>query len=241
MKNFSAFIGYDSRHPVAYAVTVRSLINQTHGMDLPITPILLPDLQGKGLYDRPMMQKDGQLFDVISDAPMSTEFAISRFFIPYLANYQGWSLFTDSDFLFRKPLDELFEQADDTKAVMCVQHEYEPPETTKMDGQLQTLYRRKNWSSMMLINNEHPKNRVIEPKLLNALPGRDLHAFSWLEDDDIGALDVRWNWLEGHSDPGIDPAAVHYTRGTPDMEGYEDAPFSDEWCAVADTVNICHP
>lgn len=239
MKNFSAFIGYDSRQPLAYAVAIRSLKNQTAGMDLPITPILLPDLQGKGLYDREMVKRDGQMFDVISSAPMSTEFAISRFFIPYLANYKGWSLFTDSDFLFRKPLDELFAQADDSKAIMCVQHEYEPPETVKMDGQLQTLYRRKNWSSMMLINNEHPKNRVLEPKLLNALPGRDFHAFSWLEDDDIGALDVRWNWLEGHSDQDIDPAVVHFTRGTPNMPGYETTPFADEWRAVADTINMC--
>lgn len=239
MKNFSAFIGYDTRQPLPYAVTVRSLINQTPNINFSITPILLPDLQGKNIYDRNMTKKNGQMHDEISGAPMATEFAISRFFIPFLANYKGWSLFTDSDFLFRKPLDDLFAKIDDSKAIMCVKHNYTPPEGIKMDGQLQTLYRRKNWSSMMLINNAHPKNKVLEPKLLNAVPGRDLHAFTWLDDSDIGTLDAEWNWLEGHSDAAIDPKIVHFTNGTPDMKGYENAEYADEWRDVAKTINLC--
>ena len=34
---------------------------------------------------------------------------------------------------------ELFEQADDKYAVMCVQHDYKVTESTKMDGQKQTI------------------------------------------------------------------------------------------------------
>lgn len=233
----NAYIGFDPRWPMAFAVTIRSLFEKS-SIAFPIHPILLPQLQGLNIYDRPMHVRDGQLFDNISDAPMATEFAISRFFIPHLSGYKGWSLFCDSDFLFRTDVAELFALADDKYAVMCVKHEYEPLEDTKMDGQLQTLYKRKNWSSLMLINNAHPKNKVLEPQLLNKLPGRDLHAFNWLEDDEIGELSPRWNWLEGHSDKALDPHAVHFTRGTPDIKGYENAPFADEWRGVAETINL---
>jgi len=235
----NAYVGYDNRQPLAYAITVRSLLNHSDLFPHQITPILLPHLQGTGEYNRPMNKKDGQMFDEISEAPMATEFAISRFFIPWLNGYEGWTLFCDSDFLFRSDVAKLFEQIDETKAVMCVKHKHCPTKAKKMDGQLQTLYKRKNWSSMMLINNEHPKNAVLEPSLLNALPGRDLHAFDWLDDEDIGEIGPEWNWLVGHSDTAIDPCAVHFTNGTPDMPGYEDSAHAGEWNAVAKTINLC--
>lgn len=238
MKNFSAYIGFDRRFPLAYAVTVRSLMDNTN-LKFPVTPLVLPHLQALGVYDRPMSAKDGQMFDDISGAPMATEFAISRFFIPFLSNYTGYSLFCDSDFLWRSDIQELLEQVDTQKAITCVHHNHCPVTASKMDGQMQTLYKRKNWSSMMIINNEHPSNRILEPGLLNALPGRDFHALGWLDDSQIGAVDASWNWLAGHSDPDIDPDAVHFTDGTPDMPGYKTAPYADEWRAAAQKINIC--
>ena len=41
-----------------------------------------------------------------------------------LANYEGWALFCDSDIVFLRDVKELFDQADDKYAVMCVQHDY---------------------------------------------------------------------------------------------------------------------
>lgn len=234
----SAFIGYDSRFPLAFAVTIKSLMEHST-IGIPIHPLLLPQLQGMGIYNRPMAKNNGNIYDKISNAPMATEFAISRFFVPYLAQYKGWSLFCDSDFLFFEDVANLFQECDEKYAVMCVKHEYEPNEATKMDGQLQTLYKRKNWSSLMLINNAHPKNRILEPRLLNSVAGRDLHAFNWLEDNEIGELDVRWNWLEGHSSDTIDPHAVHFTRGTPDMPGYNQVDYANEWQEIAETITMC--
>jgi hypothetical protein len=98
-----------------------------------------------------------------------------------------------------------------------------------MDGQIQTRYARKNWSSVMVLNCDHPANQALTTDLVNSATGRYLHGFNWLCDDQIGALDPKWNWLVGHSDPAIDPAIVHFTDGTPDMVGYEDQPFADEW------------
>lgn len=234
---FNVMIGYETRLPLQYMVAARSLAEKvSHAVN--ISPILLPDLIAQGLYYRPMSKVNGNLSDHISGAPMSTEFAISRFFIPLLNKYQGWTLFCDSDFLFRDDVLKLMELAHPKYAVMCVKHQYEPIEATKMDGQAQTRYRRKNWSSLMLINNAHPMNKQLNLQKLNASPGRDLHAFDWLMDEEIGALPEEWNWLEGHSSGDIDPKAVHFTRGTPDMDGHADVPYADEWQKLAAEMSI---
>jgi hypothetical protein len=125
---------------------------------------------------------------------------------------------------------DLFAMADPSKAVMCVQHpNYVPAETTKMDGQMQTLYARKNWSSVVLFNGSHPSNRALTLDLINTVPGRDLHRFCWLKDEEIGALPLEWNWLAGVSEIIDDPKLVHFTLGTPNMPGYDDGVYADEW------------
>ena len=68
--------------------------------------------------------------------------------------------------------------------------------------------------------------------LINTWTGRQLHGFGWLTDDLIGKLPPEWNWLEGHSSMELNPKAVHFTRGTPDMPGYENVPYADEWRAI---------
>jgi hypothetical protein len=98
-----------------------------------------------------------------------------------------------------------------------------------MDGQLQTRYARKNWSSFCIFNCDHPANKKLTLEAINTLPGRDLHAFCWLGDEEIGELDASWNFLVGDTDPKISPDVIHFTCGTPDMPGYENVPFADEW------------
>ena len=61
-------------------------------------------------------------------------------------------MFVDCDFLYLAKVKELKDLIDDKYAIMCVQHDYTPKETTKMDGAVQTVYPRKNWSSMVLYN-----------------------------------------------------------------------------------------
>jgi hypothetical protein len=224
----SVFIGYDPRFQTAYDVAEKSL-REKCAAGVKVLPIVLSRLKSRGLYNRPTSIKDGQLYDEISAAPMSTEFAISRFMAPFLSGYQGWALFCDSDFLFRSDIADVFARADEKYAVMCVRHDYRPREGLKMDGQAQTRYPRKNWSSFMLFNNAHPANRLLTLDRINTLPGRDLHRFCWLKDEEIGGLPHSWNWLEGHSGPEIVPDAVHFTRGTPDIPGYEDVLYADEW------------
>ena len=55
--------------------------------------------------------------------------------------------------------------------------------------------------------------------MVNTLPGRDLHRFCWLEDDEIGELPPEWNHLVG-IDPDTKaarPALLHYTLGTAEV------------------------
>ena len=233
----SVYIGFDPREIDAFLVARQSLKSRATG---PISVYGLDQrpLIRKGLYWRETRVRDGLMWDTISDAPMSTEFAISRFLVPHLARERrlvdnaGWALFIDADVMVRGNISRLFDLADETKAVMCVKHDFRPPEGVKMDGQAQTQYARKNWSSVMLINCNHPSNEKLTVEMVNELPGRDLHRFCWLEDEEIGSLPVTWNWLVGHSDPGVmGPQLVHYTDGIPRMPGYMDAPFAEEWYA----------
>jgi hypothetical protein len=223
----SIHIGYDGREAEAFAVCRHSI--QRHSPNIPIHAIELDEMRVNGMYWRPTSRKDGKLWDDISEAPMSTEFAISRFLTPILAR-EGWALFIDCDMLARTDLNRLFDLADDRYAVMCVQHpNYLPPEAVKMDGQLQTLYLRKNWSSACLYNVNHPSNKALTVAMINTLPGRDLHRFAWLKDHEIGDLPMSWNWLVGVSDSEIEPDLVHWTAGGPWFENYRNVPYADEW------------
>ena len=229
MKKLSIWIGYDPREAAAFAVA-RASIRRHATIPIPIHGLVLDDLRAKGLYTRPHEQRGCQLWDVISDAPCATEFSNSRFLVPHLAG-SGWAVFMDCDMLVRANIRELFDLCDPAKAVMVVKHNHQPPEGVKMDGQMQTRYARKNWSSVIAFNASHPANQALTVEMINSLPGRDLHRFCWLEDDLIGDLPVEWNWLAGHSDQSINPKIVHHTEGSPCLPGYEDAPYADEWRA----------
>jgi hypothetical protein len=224
-KQCSIWVGFDSRQQLAYDVCLHSMRAPP---GIPVRGLYLQELRMVGLYTRPTEQRGGQLWDVISDAPMSTEFAISRFLVPHLAR-TGWAAFMDCDMLVRGHIGDLFLQGNEDKAVMVVKHDHKPLADTKMDGQMQTLYKRKNWSSMMLFNCDHPSNRKLTVDMINTLPGRDLHRFCWLRDDEIGSLDHCWNYLVGHTPESVDPEIVHFTDGGPWMEGYESVPYAEEW------------
>ena len=223
------FIGFDPRpaEVQCYAVA-RSSIRRRSSTPVWTTGLVLSDLRQRGLYTRPTEVRDGRLFDVISNKPMSTEFAISRFLVPELCEH-GWALFVDADVMARADLYELYREADPSKAVMVVKHDYTPSGTMKMDGQVQLPYERKNWSSVMLFNCDHPANRMLKAKYVNEMPGLWLHQFKWLLNDEIGALDPKWNHLVGEKEANPNAAIVHFTLGSPSLPGYEDCEFAQEW------------
>lgn len=228
----SVWLGYDPREAEAFAVAKHSI--HRHSPGLTVRGICLDAMRSQGLYWRPTLRKPTptpgvwQLWDKISEAPMSTEFAISRFLTPTLAK-AGWALFADCDVLARADLNDIFALADPKYAVMCVQHDYVPQGTIKMDGQQQTQYARKNWSSVVLFNCDHPANARLTVRLINDVPGRDLHRFCWLSDREIGELPQEFNHLVGVSNGDKQPKVCHFTNGGPWHEGYEFVPYAKEW------------
>jgi hypothetical protein len=71
-------------------------------------------------------------------------------------------MFCDSDFIFPHDLSKLFDycRGYPDKALMTVQFDWQPEEgAVKMDGRQQSQYSRKLWSSLMMINMNHPVQR----------------------------------------------------------------------------------
>lgn len=221
------FMGYDERERLAYQVAEHSLSKVS---SLRATPLKLDRLADSGLLRR-AMDRRGQMYDIPSNAPCATEFAASRFLTPMLAQ-TGWALFCDSDVVFFADPSELLDIADPSKAVMVVKHNNGHHEGTKMDGQVQTVYSRKNWSSVCLFNCDHPANRRLTLQDVNERPGRDLHAFMWLNDVEIGELPLAWNWLCGVS-PDIDsPKIAHLTLGGPWLPDWGGSDYDHIWTSA---------
>lgn len=227
MMRHAFYIGFDPREAAAFAVAKYSL-NRHLITPVPVRGLVLSELRAKGLYTRPTSVREGRLWDDISGAAMSTEFACSRFLVRQLAK-TGWAIFMDCDVLIRSNMERLFKVLDPTKAVMVVKHNFQPPACLKMDHQIQSQYSRKLWSAFMAINCDHSANQALTLELVNTAPGRDLHRFGWLEDKDIGELDMSWNWVPGVSDPDIEPDCVHWSEGGPWFQEYTDVPYADEW------------
>jgi hypothetical protein len=217
---FRIFIGWNKREPNVYEVAKFSLERRT-SIPVAVAAIKLDELRARGLYWREQ------------DPLASTEFTYSRFLTPALAGFSGWVLYCDCDFLWLSDIAGLVASTRTSKAVYCVQHDYRPTETMKMDGAVQTVFPRKNWSSLMLFNCGHPSVRTLTPECVNRESGAYLHRMQWAADDDIGALPVEWNWLEGwNRKPAVGtPKAVHFTRGGPWLPNWQHVDYAGLWLA----------
>lgn len=206
------FIGWDSREPVGYHVCAHSILTRASG------PVSIIPLVRQGL---PMLTRT-------RNAMESTEFAFSRFLVPYLSNYEGISVFMDSDMLVRGDMFDLFTPGLlHGRAVAVCQHDYTPKQTTKMDGKQQTVYPRKNWSSFMIFNNR--KCQALTPEYVNSATGLQLHRFQWTTDERVGSLPLEWNWLVGEYEKNPDARILHYTNGLPCFLDYQDCDHADLW------------
>ena len=213
------YVGWDSREDIAYQVCEHSIKRRAQQNNINVSPLKQNTLREQKLYWREQ------------DKLSSTEFTITRFLVPHLNKFAGWAVFCDCDMVWRCNPNELFDQVDDSKAVMVVKHEYDVAQGTKMDGQAQLPYPRKNWSSMILWNCGHPKNKALDLQTVNTASPSFLHRFEWLDDTDIGTLNHSWNWLVGWYDVEHDgdPKIIHYTEGGPWFEETRDCEFGHIW------------
>jgi lipopolysaccharide biosynthesis glycosyltransferase len=145
------FIGYDHVESVAWHTMAASIYRQS-SRPVAIVPINLANL--KGIFNRPR------------DPKQSNEFSFSRFLVPYLCNYEGKGIFFDCDQMLRTDIAKIFSVMDEQpdKAVYVVKHTYEPRNDLKYLNTVQYKYPRKNWSSVVLWNCEHTKNKIVTRK-----------------------------------------------------------------------------
>ena len=215
------YIGYDPRESVAFYTLAHSISRRS---SVPISIAPLAQSQLKGIYRRGRGPTE------------STEFSMTRFLVPHLSEYRGWSIFMDCDMLCRADIRQLFEeterQAD--KAVLVCKHDYVPKTARKFLDQVQTKYVRKNWSSLMLFNNERCRSLTLD--YVNTASGLELHRFSWMNDAAIGELPLEWNWLVGEYDYNPRAKIVHFTIGGPYFEAYRNCDYAGEWFAEFESM-----
>lgn len=222
------FVGYDSREDVAFH-TLKHSIERHASVPVSIRPIKLGEVQERGLYTRQRGPTE------------STEFSLTRFLVPALSGYSGWSVFMDCDMLCRADIAGLAAemQRQPDKALLVCQHDYTPSPERKFLNQIQTIYPRKNWSSVMVMNNE--RCRGLTAEYVNNASGLELHRFNWLADEAIGSIPLEWNWLVTEYTFNPDAGIAHFTRGGPWFEPYRDCDYADEWRRERDSMQAATP
>lgn len=106
---FNVAIGWDKAEIAAYHVCAHSIIRNASD------PVSILPLNKRHLN-----------WFTNNDNKASTEFAFSRFLVPYLYNYEGYTLFMDSDMLVRNDIYKLLDLVDPEMAVSVVKHQYSP-------------------------------------------------------------------------------------------------------------------
>ena len=179
------FIGFDPRQPVAFNVCAHSIWENA---SKPVEIVRLDLLKIPGFSRRGL-----------------TEFTYSRFLVPYLSEFEGHSLFLDSDILVRGDVCEL-RHGDLRPQVSMVQHEKRKFENP----------------SVMLFNNALCKQLTME-----YVGTERMYDMAWVAHP--GMLDPEWNHLVGYDRPNPDAKIVHFTMGIPVWKETIKSEFAQEW------------
>lgn len=210
------YIGWDPREVKAWHLLSHSILEHT-SEPVSFIPLHQKTLRQSGIYWRS------------KDQFASTEFSLTRFLVPYLSGFKGYSIFMDCDMLCQGDLAELITlaQSDSSKACWVVKHHYTPTTSSKMDGCQQTMYPKKNWSSLMVFNNS--LCTTLYPDYVNAVHPSELHQLKWVMNDQIGEIDPTWNWLVGEYAENPQAKLLHYTLGGPWFQSYTPSSEMTQW------------
>jgi hypothetical protein len=236
------FIGYDPKEDLCAKIlahTIRKYSN--HRKDFVIIPLIYNQLYANEYTSRKL------------DKRGSTEFSMTRFLsvpitrlhMPYPESIENkhkdllerYALFLDCDMMFTESVWNLLESADLSKPVSVCKHDYSSSSRYKMHGTPQENYPRKNWSSVTLWNCLHDKTKQMTFKLADTKDPAYLHRFQGFDDNDIGELPLKWNYLVDEPMDrdyyGLEkdelPSNIHHTLGSPVFRLYQDSEYSDLW------------
>jgi len=235
-KPLNIYIGVDKTHNNVEGITKKSIENSifksySHGGGTEIfrfePEIKYLDVDKIAEYTRPY-------------ANQSTWFTYSRFLIPYLENYEGFSMFLDDDIFFtRNPLT-MFYFLNPDDAVACIQYPHYEHDDTKFDGEVNIDYPCKLWSSLMFFNNGHEDCKKLTPEAVNTWTGKQLHQFEWT--DKLSKIPERFIFTEGYDniEEKWDYSGIHYTRGGPWIDTMDTSHISklDEYTAIKNAINM---
>jgi len=196
----NVYIGFDPRQPIAFCVAAHSIWENAE-MPVAVAPVKLSQLplKRRGL----------------------TEFTYSRFLVPYLSNYEGVSLFMDSDTMARADVNELLAYA----------IAYPDIPVWVVKGQLKF-----EWASVMVFNNKLCRN--LTPQFVED-PANKLFDLGWAEK--VGELPKEWNFLVGYDTLNPKAKIVHFTQGIPIWSQTKDCNFSTEWLTMYKNMNSSVP
>ena len=212
LNKITIVVGFDQREAIAYHAFCQSILEKS------TIPVQFIPLASNSLYFYTENHHDG-----------SNSFIYSRFLTPFICEFKGLAVYADGDMICNADISELADLFDTSKAVQLVKHEYKTKRSIKYFGNDNKNYPRKNWSSMVVFNCQHPANRVLTPQFIQEHDGVFLHRFQWLHDDEIGELDITWNYLAIEYKSRNDAKLVHYTLGTPCLVDFKEAEMSDIW------------
>lgn len=226
------FIGWDSRESVAWHTLAHSILSRA-SIPVALIPLRQGALRAADIYTRERGPTE------------STEFSLTRFLVPYLSGYWGTSVFMDCDALCLTDVADLLEDVAKAEtqalkagrpapALLCCQHSYVPSDQVKFLGNVQTVYPRKNWSSVMVFRND--RCRMLTPEYVNTATGLELHRFQWLRDEEIAPLPFNWNWLVGEYTQNPRANLLHWTLGGPWFPDHAGADHADLWFAERDAM-----
>jgi hypothetical protein len=210
------FIGWDSRFTEPARVLAESFRqNSTQPLDI-------------RFLDKRHLEECYGFRRKVDDPLASTEFTYTRFLVPWLCGYEGHALFCDNDMLCFGDASKLFPSpAIFNLALYVRKHEQHAVDgSTKMGGVPQTMYVRKNWSSLMIMN--CAKLRAWTPEVVATASGARLHRFQDVPDNEIGAVPDGWNDLEHQYRAGV-TQLLHWTEGGPYLAGCENCPHAELW------------
>lgn len=226
----SLYSGFDPREEAGTWAFTSSVVEHCTS-PIAIMPLHLPMF--RSFY--PPNMRDG-----------TNAFIYTRFLVPFLQDFRGFAIFADgADMLCKADLSELWALRREDMAVQVVKHEYKTKHPRKYVGtQMEAVngdYPRKNWSSLMLINCEHPAWKTLTPEAVSEMSGSDLHRFRFIPEDKIGGLPVVWNWLADEFGENPEARILHWTAGTPAFPHYKDTPHAEDFRRQVARMNYVTP
>lgn len=247
-KTYYVYVGYDPREKEVYQACKYSIEKYNKNKNVIVKPLIMSDLREMGLYTRPYrVDEKGQFIDELDGRPFSTQFTFTRFLTPHLhknlntdPNKSELCLFMDSDMIVLDDIEKLFKMVEEKKlmtngksSVYCVQHDYSPTNTVKMDGMKQFAYNMKLWAAFMVFDTEHKETDELTVDIVNSAGGRDLMNFFWVENPHtIGSLPEQWHFIPNHSEKNVGFEAIkmiHWTEGGPNFKNKRGGKYDRIW------------